>query len=566
MNLSVLEGARWWLGRWHAAALLVALVGAGLLVQTWAGARPMWLDEEMIALNLRDRALADLAGPLWLGQSAPLGWLALQRAALLMFGTSERAMRLVPVLFGIGTLATAVWIGRRWMSPGGAAALALLCSFGQWLSLYSLELKQYSADLSWGLLLPALAAWVMEPRADAPARLTRRAAVWWAAAALGHWFANGALLVTPACSLVLCVMLWRRGGWRAALVFALLGLGWLASFGLHYTLALRDALGSEYLRGYWAFALPPESAGLGGTLSWLTSQLQPFALKPGGAHFWPLFWLAAASGFVAGGRPRLGLVLATVPLSAFLLAGLRVVPLYERLSLWVVPALYAAIALLIDRAVRFGLRAHARGNEAGVAMALVVGFVGFVACYDIYWNGREGMRLGRPLDSNHQLDDRAAVRWLMAERQPGDVLMTSHLALPALWWYGGIPLATAAGAGGRQQDGSPILEVGYVDPGPGCRHDELRDALKDQRRVLVYFGFRFDDLPKGFDELVLDRLGELGTITASRSFAELGRAAMVDLRLPPDATRKVTSPPDTGAADVPARPRGCLSVRPARRW
>ena len=34
----------------------------------------------MVALNFRDRSFPDLPGPLWLGQAAPLGWLALQRA------------------------------------------------------------------------------------------------------------------------------------------------------------------------------------------------------------------------------------------------------------------------------------------------------------------------------------------------------------------------------------------------------------------------------------------------------------------------------------------------------
>src|SRR5438034_6159469 len=91
--------------RWFTAALIIALVGAGLEIFQWAWARPLWLDEQMIALNLRDRRLVDLAGPLWLGQSAPLGWLAVQRAAVLLLGTSERALRLVPILFGLGTLA-----------------------------------------------------------------------------------------------------------------------------------------------------------------------------------------------------------------------------------------------------------------------------------------------------------------------------------------------------------------------------------------------------------------------------------------------------------------------------
>ncbi|PWT80849.1 MAG: hypothetical protein C5B57_11610, partial [Blastocatellia bacterium] len=57
----------------------IAIVGSGLLVYQWLGARPMWVDEEMIALNVRDRTLTQLTTPLWLDQSAPFGWLALER-------------------------------------------------------------------------------------------------------------------------------------------------------------------------------------------------------------------------------------------------------------------------------------------------------------------------------------------------------------------------------------------------------------------------------------------------------------------------------------------------------
>src|ERR1700736_1889337 len=91
------------------APALILLVGAALLVIRWVAARPLWLDEEMIAINIRDRAFRDLTGSLLLGQSAPLGWLALEHWFVLAFGTGERVLRLVPVLFGLGTLATAYW-------------------------------------------------------------------------------------------------------------------------------------------------------------------------------------------------------------------------------------------------------------------------------------------------------------------------------------------------------------------------------------------------------------------------------------------------------------------------
>ena len=126
----------------HWIAYAIAIAGAGLLVYWCRLARPLWVDEEMIALNARWRSFADLGGPLWLDQSAPLGWLALERAVLVAFGTGERAARALPVVCGIGTLAVAAWIGRRWMTALGAAILVGLCSIGPWIVFFTLELKQ----------------------------------------------------------------------------------------------------------------------------------------------------------------------------------------------------------------------------------------------------------------------------------------------------------------------------------------------------------------------------------------------------------------------------------------
>ena len=127
---------------WYLWAAAIALGGAGSLIVQWLRTRPLWLDEEMIALNLRDRSFAELTGTLWLNQSAPLGWLALQRAILVEFGTAERALRALPVLFGIATLVLVFWVGRRWMGPLGAAVFAALVSFAPFISYFPLEIKQ----------------------------------------------------------------------------------------------------------------------------------------------------------------------------------------------------------------------------------------------------------------------------------------------------------------------------------------------------------------------------------------------------------------------------------------
>jgi hypothetical protein len=552
------------------AASIVSLAGAGLLIAQWSAARPLWVDEEMIALNVRDRAFSELAAPLSLGQSAPLGWLALQRAVLLVFGDGERALRLVPVAFGLGLLAAIVWIGRRWLSPVGAVTLVLLCSFGKWLTYYCLELKHYSADMFWAVLIPALAAWAIEA-ADDPKEGFRRAVLWWTTAALGQWFGNGAILVAPACALTLIVTFSRRQGWRFTSRIALLGIIGILSSLVLYELSLRHTLSNQYLTQYWASQLPPRSAGPAATVRWLGTQLEPVAVKPGGSGLWITYWLTAAAGLVLLIRTRaaLGLVLAAVPLTAIALAVLRVVPLYERLSLWTVPALYVGIAVFADDVAQLARRAYSRRHWVGVAAAVLGTLVAIRICADIVYRGVVDLRGNRPIASNHQLDDRTAVRWLMSRYQPGDALVTTRLALPAVWWYGHIPILRAALSSSHERGGAPTFRVGYVPPGPDCPRTEWRHVLEGQRRLLVYLGFRFDDVPGDFDELLLNQLRDLGAITQDRRFAERSRALVVDLRFPHSSRTEVSSSPGhrldqlNGATPKSA---GCVAIGPASTW
>lgn len=542
-------------------AVMIVLVGIGLEVDQWAAGRPLWLDEEMIALNVRDRSLADLDGPLWLGQSAPFGWLVIQRAVMLTLGSGELALRLVPMLFGIATLVTALWIGRRWLNPVGAAVLVLLCSFGLWLSHYPLEVKHYSGDAFWGLLLPALAVWAIEAP-DSTSR-SRRTAIWWASASVGHWLANGALLVTPACAAFLFAALWRRDGRRAAQTFAQVGLVWFVSFGLHYHLSLRHTHNSQFLRSYWTAELPPASVGLADTARWLLDRLEPLAANPAGTGLWVSLWLLAVCGFVFSSRPLVGLVFAAVPLSAFAFAALSLVPLHQRFSLWIVPALYAGVALVVDRAVRLGGEAYGRRSWMRLAACTAVGLAAFYLCADIFARGREDLAHARPPEHKHNLDDRAAVPWLMRQRQPGDAVLTTRLGWPALWWYGGIAIDDVNRAAGRFSDGGVMYQMAHVGGEADCRRDQLADALRDHRRVLVYLGFR--DVPDGFKDLLLLSLDRIGVMTTFSDFTELSFAAVIDLHGP--SAEEITFPALTGRA-LGARGRldGCVGVRLARRW
>jgi len=526
-------------------AMLVAFVIASAVLDFHQlfGAAPLWVDEEMIALNFRDRSFSELGGRLWLGQSAPYGWLVVQRAVLLTLGSSEVALRLVPTLFGIATSVAALWIAKRWLTWPAGLVFVLMCIFGRALSHYRVEVKHYSGDAFWALLLPALAVWATEGAAADARR--RRMIIWWMVAAAGLWLANGAVLVLPACALLVLATTLTRDGVRAASKQAAWGLVWFGSFALHYAISLRH---TAHLRQYWAGEFPPRAAGWLETLRWFGGRLDRIGTDIGGSDAGLFFWVLAGCGLVWSARTALGLAFGGVAVSGFVFALLRIVPMYDRFSLWMVPALYAGIALVIDRAVRSARAAARAGNRVRPAWMMAVAAAAIVLCAGILRRGADRLHMERPT-SKQGIDDRTAVSWLMSHRQPTDVLISTRLGLPALWWYGRISIAGDGSQGTRG-----MYTVEHRQQGPGCG---LADALKEHRRVLVSIGF--PDMPKGFDELLFAELDRMGAISAYREEAALSRAAVVDLGSPgPDAPAFVDREPRP-AID------GCVVIRDAVR-
>jgi hypothetical protein len=280
-----------------------------------------------------------------------------------------------------------------------------------------------------------------------------------------------------------------------------------------------------------------------GALRWLFNRLPVLALNPMGTAFWIGLWVLALCGFAFASNRALGAVFATVPLAAFALAGFRIVPLYERFVLWIAPALAVGVALAVDRAARLALEGVQRHSAARLATAVVVvAGVMRVSADMIARGGRDSFHFERP-SSKHDLDDRAAVRWLMARRQPGDAIISMKLGWPAIWWYGEIPIGSDAAAHGRMPDGGEMGLVLPEDRNPDCAGRPLLEALRGHRRVLVYIGF--PDFPDGFPERLLD---ELGSLTAFERFGTVGQAAVITLR----------SNPRTSA--------GCIAVQPAIPW
>ena len=535
---------------WLDPVLLVAAAALWIdILQWWRGA-PLWLDEEMIAINFRDRSFADLTGSLWLGQSAPLGWLWLERIALLLSGPAERALRIVPLLFGLGTTLAATWIARRYLTTPAGVLVVVLCVVGSSISHYRFELKHYSADVFWGLLLPALAAWTTE--AGSPGERWRRRLTFALVAGVALWTSYGALFVAPGCLAWILADTLRRDRSQALRVTAANAL-WLSFFAANYALSLRYTHENDFLRNYWSDRVPPASAGPAGRLAWIADQLPELGRNAGGTSFPILLFAAGITGLLLAPARRLSIVYGAVPIAAVLLAVTRLVPVYERFSLWVIPSIYVGLAFALDRGVRWMRHAFVgRRLDLAVAGALACTAV-LPVSWDVTKRGWHRLHLKGPAETNHGMDDRRGVAWLMRHRQAGDAIVTTRLGWPAIWWYGAISLSDHPHGG--LPDGTRFYELSH-DPGQR-RCDRIADALQGHRRILYYLSF-----PDFSDEVLawLEReVVGLGPLAARQTFGAATWAAVIRADEPAPAGTPRAGPPDLPGG-------GCMELKPARRW
>lgn len=140
---------------------LLALVLVGVALRCWqllAGIS-LWLDETLLARNILELPLRTLlTEPLAIDQVAPRGFLLAEKLAVLAFGPHDWALRLFPFAVGLATLPLFRRLAERTLDglavPFAVAAFAIGVPFIR----YTIEVKQYGADIfaTVALLLLAL--------------------------------------------------------------------------------------------------------------------------------------------------------------------------------------------------------------------------------------------------------------------------------------------------------------------------------------------------------------------------------------------------------------------------
>jgi uncharacterized membrane protein len=401
--------------------LLWAIIafGAILRIGRWIHWRALWLDEIYLANSLLTRSLHNLLfKPLEDWQAAPPGFLILVHITTRIFGSGERSLRLISLLFGLASLPLMLGVSRRLLRPGSAIAAVALFTFLGPLIYYSNELKPYSCDVAFSLaIILAILRWLENPT---PKRAKTAAIV----GAVSVFFSYPAIFVLAGVGLIVLWQMRRSGDNHQSRQALWICLIWAAVFAVEYLIFVRQFAHGEahpHLVQYWVArdAFMPHSPIA--ALTWTFACLNTIASDPGG--MWLDYPSAAILGLIIGIvislRRRDNLLFLVAPLPLVLLASaMKQYPFGDRLALFFVPMYLLLIAVAFE-----SLWTNLAGKTAALVMVgmLLLPSARRASAYLFSPPGRE--------------ESLTAYRWVASHWQTGDEMYLTHFGEESFHLY-----------------------------------------------------------------------------------------------------------------------------------
>ncbi|HEY8106503.1 MAG TPA: glycosyltransferase family 39 protein [Gemmatimonadales bacterium] len=376
----------------------------------------------MLALNVVTRPLRSLLRPLDYQQAAPPLFLWAEHAMARLFGVSEVALRVVPLLAGVGVLILVWRLGIRLFDPATGAVAAALASVSPFLVYYSNEVKPYETD---AFFAAAVLYAGLEAGSDTggPRRLIALAVLGTIAVAAS--IPAAFVLAGVWTGLAVAPTFGRRPEDRRWLILA--GLGPATVFGLIYLFLYRREASSKFLLDYWSSRFPTL-----GRPDWLG-----IVWRAGGETIGDFCFGTALPAAV------------TLLMLGLLVAGL--IPLTRRRGAWVTVALVGPVLItmiastlhrypLEPRLLLFlapvlclllagGMRAAAEVVGAGRTARVQAG----LACTLLSWPAYGALRgLVYPFRPE---DSRPVINAVIGLVEPGQAIYISSQSLPAWLFY-----------------------------------------------------------------------------------------------------------------------------------
>jgi 4-amino-4-deoxy-L-arabinose transferase-like glycosyltransferase len=316
---------------------VILLAGVILRLIQFGINRSLWLDEAMLALNIMHKDFPELARPLDYNQAAPVLFLFLEKVSVVVFGTSEMALRLVSLLAGIISIYLVYRLTKNITGNVSAALIAMfLFATSELLIDYSAEVKQYQTDVFAALLILTV---TFDGKAGSIDR--RKFLIMALAGAAGIFLSHIAVFVLFEVSLYL-VYKYRASILKEKNLRAVLA-AWLAAFILYYGFFIFNHPAKTNMVSYWQDDFMPLSFFSDEFNEWFYTRFIYVFIK---LYAIPFIFIYLISVFIFARRKNaLMLFFLLLPLGFhFLISGFGIYPFATRTTLYLSAFLTPALA------------------------------------------------------------------------------------------------------------------------------------------------------------------------------------------------------------------------------
>lgn len=517
-------------------AVLIA-AGIALRLHEYLLNYSLFVDEAALTRNIIDRSWTMLLTPLDYAQVAPPGFLLAQKTIVTIFGPSEHALRLFPLLCGFASVWLCWRLSRRVLPVVPAGCALGLFSLNVAAIEYSARVKPYASDVAAGLLVLLLAATILDPSS------TRRQGLWLglAGAATALFSFTAAFLLVAAA--LTCLLMSRGGAPVRRETLRVASALWMggAACGVLAGKLMISPIDSAYMRFFWSpgfMPLPPRSME---EALWLWYRFVKMFRWTGNYHAaagWVGLMAIGVWSLVRRRRVDAALLLWLPLLLVIVAAAARQYPFtFGRVDLFLLPLL---LILVAEGADWWRQLFSGRLRVLGLApLILVLSFAGLAT-----W---------RVLMKPRQPDLRLALGSVRQNWQPSDRLYVHYTAGQVFSYYapqlGFAPDDYVRGTCSQATNRTPLLEVDGLRGYP--RVWVMALGLSDNNPFLIYLN-------------AIGTLGEARDISGSDGATSLlseGFVSLYDLtsaRRPAVSAEAFPVPEET---DPEAVPWGCYGVQ-----
>jgi len=326
-------------------AYVVLIIGIVFRVILYFQNRNLIIDEANIARNIVERNFRSLLQPLSYEQYAPPVFLWITKLNTLLFGSSEYALRLFPLLCGITGLILLYQLLKRYKADAAAWYPLFLMATGWIYVRYTTEVKQYSSDVAvtLGLLLLAIKVKTEDIR---PLRFSL---MWVLVGSFAIWMSMPSVFMLAGIGVYYFIETNKAKTYTHMFGLFIAGVVWLVQFYFYYKSILEPQAHSVFLqnshKGSFLILLPKNAE----EWSYNVESLSSLFFSMGGK--WaisviPHIVLLLTAVVVLAKRNWPQLMLFIVPIVGLMIAaGLHDFSLLPRVSLFIMPLLLLLIGI-----------------------------------------------------------------------------------------------------------------------------------------------------------------------------------------------------------------------------